>query len=319
MRIQDIQFAVVREDPFIEANIIKQTNVESIAMICSGGCSVLSLRSMFPNLNITAFDMNGAQINLFKEKLHALNHKASLFETFNIDVYNTSGLNQSGNFELLFNSFRHFIHEFIMGPNELRVMFQNIHSLKEKRNILIKSRYWAIAFELFFSNTLLEAMFGPAATQHAEEGSYAKYFQNVIEKGLSHENALNNYFLHHILLGYYFNKKECLPPYLTQAVIGKTIGMIEGSLDDVPNLAQYDLIQISNITDWMNEYEIMQLANSLGDKCKSGTGLLIRQLNNDNDLTKYFKAFKFNSKYSNELLRMDRSLFYSNILYGVKQ
>ena len=62
-------------------------------------------------------------------------------------------------------------------------------------NEVFRHRYWPVAFELFFSDQLLNAMFGAAATQHAPPGSYSAYFRGAIEAGLCRPDAAQNYFL----------------------------------------------------------------------------------------------------------------------------
>ena len=74
--------------------------------------------------------------------------------------------------------------------------------------------YWPVGFQLFFSDALLNTMFGPDATQHAVPGSYPGYFQGLIERGLLRDDARNNPFLQHIFLGHYMDREACVPPFL---------------------------------------------------------------------------------------------------------
>ena len=53
-----IQFAVVREDPPTEAALVEQFDCDSCLLIASGGCTALTLRSLFPELDVALVDLN---------------------------------------------------------------------------------------------------------------------------------------------------------------------------------------------------------------------------------------------------------------------
>ena len=134
-----IQFSVVREDPEIERKIIHASGAKKILLIGSGGCTALSLQAFFPQLRITLVDPNLAQIKLIQEKMRALK---DLFidrkKTFNIENDSSISLNQNGNFESLFRSFRHFIYEFVLSREELKKLLTSYASARSnsKCNIL---------------------------------------------------------------------------------------------------------------------------------------------------------------------------------------
>ena len=75
-------FAVTREDHLVEAHIIEQFRPERMLTICSGGCVPLSLKSLYPDLSITVFDLNPHQISHINKKIMAVN--ASDFNALNI-------------------------------------------------------------------------------------------------------------------------------------------------------------------------------------------------------------------------------------------
>ena len=201
-----IQFAVVREDPEIEASVIRLEKVQKVLLIASGGCTALTLKTLFPDISFTLLDINPAQIGLVQTKIQALSERQAIGfqKKFNIDSVDPQGLNQCGNFESLFRCFRKFLNEFILEESEMETIFkgdafpgdapQSDAILKK----LITHKYWSVAFELYFSDALLVAMFGNDAIQHAAPGSYPGYFQSVLEKGLKNPSRNQNYFLHHI-------------------------------------------------------------------------------------------------------------------------
>jgi S-adenosylmethionine:diacylglycerol 3-amino-3-carboxypropyl transferase len=312
MRDNPIQFAVVREDPLIEALLVEKFKLSSLLMVCSGGCSVLSLKTLFPHLTVSAFDVNPAQIDLTKEKAKQLNQVSDLKKNFNIENADPLGLNQCGNFESLFRGLREFIFDFILDKPRMEALFFENH-LKDY-SLLTEHRYWPIAFSLYFSNALLKTMFGEAAIQHAPRDSYPRYFQTVFEKGLKKSNGFKNYFLHHVFLGYYQDHPESLPVYLRSPQKIDKINFIHGPIEAVNDLRDYALIQLSNIMDWMSEAENTKLGSYITENTTKGTLVLIRQLNNEQPVQRYFPDFTVDESLSDYLYSIDRSLFYSSIL-----
>ena len=318
----DVQFAVVREDPMVEAELVRLTNASNVLLIASGGCTALTLQTLFPDLHITLVDFNPAQLERVREKMEALRDvdAAARHRRFNIETGDPSGLNQNGNFESLFRGLREFIFDLVADETEIRLLFEEQGRLADVSEILFSNKYWQVAFELYFSDSLLNAMFGPGATQHAETGSYRRYFQTLFEKGLTSAGAFDNYFLHHVFLGYYLQRPTSLPYYLLAPFTDYRFQMVEGTLDQVPELHRFDLISLSNIMDWMPLAEITSLIGYLQNEMKSGASVLYRQLNNYTDLSTYFgDSFAFNEALGVRFQEIERSLFYASVHVGKRR
>jgi len=315
-----VQFAVVREDPKIEAKLVCLHQVSEVLLIASGGCTALTLQALFPDLRLTLLDLNPAQLELIKKKRQALTDTNICPHAFNIGTSDSRGLNQCGNFESLFRGLREFIFDLVADEEQVRALFEERGGLKRATELLFSNRYWPVAFDLFFSDSLLNTMFGPNATQHAKPGSYPKYFQKLFEKGLMSDQAFDNYFLHHVFLGYYLDRPTSLPHYLTVSPPDYHFQMVEGTLDQVSDLGCFDLISLSNIMDWMSPADITTLLVKLQNQMKSGAIVLYRQLNNPIDLeTEFGDSFQFDPALGNRLLEAERSLFYSSIHVGKKR
>lgn len=316
MRNNKVQFAVVREDPMIEAELVRSTNANDVLLIASGGCTALTLQALFPDLRMTLVDFNPAQLDRVRDKIRALHTEDDVTrqQLFNIENSSPKGLNQCGNFESLFRGLREFIFDLVADEVEIRRLFEEDGHHANVSELLFSNKYWSVVFDLFFSDELLNTMFGPEATQHADSGSYPRYFQSLFEKGLSSSHAFNNYFLHHVFLGYYLSRPECLPYYLFSPPTDYHFQMIEGTLNDVSELQHYDIISLSNIMDWMPLFEIASLIKHLQNGMRSGAIVLYRQLNNSIDLSTYFgDSFVFDQELGDRLLEMERSLFYSSV------
>jgi S-adenosylmethionine-diacylglycerol 3-amino-3-carboxypropyl transferase len=155
---------------------------------------------------------------------------------------------------------------------------------------LTSSRYWPVAFSLFFSEALLEAMFGPDATQHAPRGSYPAYFQQAIERGLRRSDAASNPWLHQVLL----------PTWLTAITAPTPPQMLHTTMQQVPSFAGFDLVQLSNLFDWMASDVVDSIVARLCAECP------VEQA--------FAATFDLVEPLSSTLTTRDRSLFYERVL-----
>ncbi|ATB50090.1 DUF3419 family protein [Corallococcus macrosporus] len=313
-----LKFAVVREDAALELALVERTKARAVLTVASGGCTLLTLARRHPDLELVGFDFNPRQLAHVREKAEGLGRLP--LRDYSVEADAVTALNQRGEFEGLFRTLRRFIEEFVAPAHELAAFFAPDTSISRRRAALARwfaSPYWPVAFELALAAPLLNAMFGPAATQHAEPGSYPGYFQAVFERGLQRQDAPRNPFLQHVLLGGYL--REDAPEYL-RAEAPVALSLIQGSLPDVPRLGRFDVISLSNIFDWSEDALVAEWAAVLMREAKPGCAILLRQLNNRRDLRRFFQpAFTFDDALGAELLARDRSLFYERIEVGFRQ
>lgn len=307
------KFAVVREDPALEETLALRTSARRLLTVASGGCTALTLSSRRPELAVTAFDREPRQLAHVEAKLRAA--RAGDLRALNVRDDAPRGLNQCGEFEALFRVLRTFLEEFVCEPEERERFFASPADAPAIRARWFAHRYWSVAFEVALHERLLHAMFGPTATQHAEPGSYPRYFQRAFERGLGRADASENPFLQHVLLGSY---RE--PPAYVGLPDGRTPQLVLGTLLDVPELEAYDVISLSNVFDWCDDATTTAWARHLAHHAKPGAHVLLRQLNNERDLRHHFEdAFAFDDVLGRELLERDRSLFYNRIEVGVRR
>ena len=317
MKKNPVQFAVVREDPQIEMEIAGNFNLNRAVLIGSGGCTAFCLKAQNPQIQIALIEPNPHQINLVKEKISILKtgDKNFIYKRFGVGNSQPDNLIECGNFESLFRQLRLFIVEFIIPENEIRKAFQNNSGQIWKEVFL--HPYWKVAFELFFSDSILTAMFTEAAIQHAPKNSYPLYFQNVLEKGLLRDDAAQNYFLHHIFLGSYFEDKNSLPFYLNNFPTNFDFDYFQGFAQDYKYFPGKQLIHFSNIFDWCDEATVKKIAENAAFKLKKGSVVVYRQLNNKKDFRPFFGE-NFRWPETKKVVEKDRSLFYENIEIGEK-
>ncbi|WP_426754429.1 DUF3419 family protein [Myxococcus sp. Y35] len=313
-----LKFAVVREDPELELALVERTRAKAVLTVASGGCTLLTLALRHPGVERVGFDFNPRQLAHVREKAAGLGQLP--LSGFNVEAEDPAALNQRGEFEGLFRTLRRFIEEFVAPAHELATFFAPDTDASRRQALRTRwfgSPYWPVAFELALAAPLLHAMFGPAATQHAEPGSYPGYFQRVFERGLQREDAPRNPFLQHVLLGRYLAADA--PEYL-RAPGPVPLTLVEGSLPDVPDLGRFDVISLSNIFDWSEDALVAQWAALLAREARPGCAILLRQLNNRRDLRRFFTpAFAFDDALGEALLARDRSLFYERIEVGFRQ
>ena len=316
MKNNPVQFAVVREDPQIEMDIITGFNLDRAVLIGSGGCTAFCLKALKPNLEIVLIEPNKAQSELVEEKIRLLENyeKENLLAEFGVENSGVNSLIERGNFESLFRQFRFFVYEFIASAAEIENSFVN-NTPRFWENIF-SNRYWQVAFELFFSDAILTAMFTEAAIQHAPKNSYPKYFRAVLEKGLRREDFSKNYFLHHIFLGRYLNDEAALPYYLVNLPKNLKMEFFNGFAQDYQSFDGKQLVHFSNIFDWCDEKIVGEIVKSAAN-LEKGSVVVFRQLNNDKNSRELF-GDNFRWLPTESILENDRSLFYSKIEIGEK-
>lgn len=318
VRDNPVQFAVVREDPAIERAVIDRTAARGALLVASGGCTVLSLAVERPGLSLTAFDANPAQIDLVRRKLGALREGLRDPELWSVGV--DEGLNACGNFESLFRALRRFLEDLVVPREELLAAFEGRRDFAATARRLVTHRIWPVAFEAHFGDDLLREMFGQAAIQHAPPGSYPAHFRAAFERGLGRADARKNPFLQHLLLGHYVGAPAPGPEYLARPFTGADPELVHGTLTDVPDLERFDVISLSNVTDWMSREETVALARDLDERAAPGTFVIVRMLAASLPLADALgPAWRPDPELSRSLLARDRSLFYSDLLIAEKR
>lgn len=319
-----LQFAVVREDPRAEIEIIKRHGSQRLLLTLGGGCTALALRGAFAQTEITLVDPNPAQFAHFEQKLLALStlHGEQRAAAFNIGpAAAAQGLSECGNFESLFRGLRGFIHDFVMPYSAWVDVFERRDAHAALLDQAFCNPYWPVAFELFLADSLLNTMFGPDATQHAVKGSYPRYFQSLFESGLRRADANCNPFLHHVFLGHYREQTESWPQFLQypdSTIDAASFIRFHGVFQDIGNLAQYDFVNFSNVLDWSAAPQVAALCDKLST-LRTGAVVMWRQLNNPSDIGSMLAgAFQFDRQFERELQKRERSLFYSSVHIGVR-
>lgn len=311
-----LQFAVVREDPRVEAMLIDELGCRRVLLVGSGGCTALALRGSHPAVGVTLVEPNPAQVAHVQRKLAALARFEA--ERFNVGNDDHEGLSECGNFERLFRVFRAVLDEFVLSAGERA---SRLVQPDAQWADVFAHPYWPVAFDLAFADAMLLTMFGPAAVQHAAPGSYPAWFRARIESGLRADDRPTNPWLHHVLLGRYLDDPAAWPPFLRQPPRDlRPFPVLPCTLQEVPSFAAFDLVQLSNVLDWLGDDECRLLAARLAEELPAGAAVLWRQLNDPRPLCEYFApAFAFDVARDARLLARERSLFYDRVHAGIRR
>lgn len=280
-----IFFSQVREDPNVELSVLNKLDKPDCVIVGSGGCTLLSMLN--DNINkIDVIDSNIEQLfliqlkievicyfknkedilNFFEGRLLKDNYDKVLFDIkFKLDskcydywinnkefIYN--GINQNGVYELLFLD-------------------------------LVKSDF---NFQKTFSKDNLIEKFGINAVENSNNEEFYVHFKNIFGKYLEKYKINNNYFFHQAVMNKY-NKKN-LPYYFDniENIINNKhkINYVNMNYVDFlnKNKNKYDLIQTSNVTDWMNQTTLNEFIQNIKLNLKNNGFVVMRKFNGDYNL-----------------------------------
>jgi S-adenosylmethionine:diacylglycerol 3-amino-3-carboxypropyl transferase len=312
-----ILFSQVREDADIENYVLKKlliNNNNDILMIGSGGCSVFNILTNNNIKSIDVIDANPQQIFLIILKIAIFEHYKGSFLDFlkvkldkleydlileklkkylPINVYNFfydnkfylyEGLNQSGVYENIFKN-------------------------------LVKSGF---NFKKIFSKENLIKNFGEAAVSYSD--NFDEHFEKIYDTYKKNYDPKDNYFFYQILNNGYIEQN--LPKYfhLTNKIVENKnkLKFINDNLLNFlknNNAHKYDLIQTSNVTDWMTSKDIDNLVFYIHKSLNSYGLLIMRRLLGkytlESKIKKYFEIIKN--------IPEDKSHFYSEIIVAIKK
>lgn len=305
-----LKFAVVREDPEFEIAALAGIEHPRALLVASGGCTALALQAKYPSGAFTLVDPNPAQLAHVQSKVAALQAGSDL-TAFGVGI--EAGLCCDGQFESLFRGFRQFLHEFVASHDEIVAAIEgDVVAQRE----LLSARFWPVAFELFFSDAMLVATFGPAAVQYAEPGSYPAYFRNAVTGGL--KRSAPNEFLDHVLLGHY--RRAALPAFLRLPNPPHwNFEYRESSLQSISTFSGYDLVHLSNVLDWTSPVESGVLCSRIANEMETGARLTIRQLNNRQSIGHHLPDLEIAYFEGAALVARERSLFYERVIVATKR
>jgi len=189
---------------------------------------------------------------------------------------------------------------------------------------------WNEIFGRAFERVRLSRAFGAAAVGYSLARSFALHYSRCFAHALrrfarSHED---NYFLLQAFHGCYAPERGAVPPYLLREeqekikelgthrlhlLQGNFLGKMLERAEDKP----YDLIQTSDLSDWMPVTQAHELFSAASRSLSTQGAVLARRLNGDHRLGSLLgQHLQIDAALSAELLEKERSFVYSEVVVG---
>ena len=351
----EIAFSQAREDPRIELRVIEQLKERQghplrVLLVASGGCTALSLLASPAVVQIEAVDLNLAQLHLVELRRQALLHlsldeqlrligadlKASeterlrLYERVRLQLPDTTqafwdarqdqiafGVNRVGRFEQLFRELSSHFATFELDP------------LRSPTTALQHPR-WRDSFETVFERSKLAGTFGEAAVNYSMDRSFGEHFADVFAIALQQFVPTENYFVTQVWGDCYTSGMDGVPIYLQQPAqtsihalgtdrLRLHHGAFAEKMQQLAEFSKFDLIQFSNISDWMPLSDLHTMLTSAVHSLKPGGALIGRRLNGDHHLASVMADHLLvDDSLTTQLLASDRSFFYREVVVGFR-
>lgn len=289
----EISFYYSREDSSIEKMVLEGLFVKmppnpKVLIIASGGEHIFEMMAFHKNVNITAIDINPKQLELASKKLDYLkgigNEKSIVLE------------NNIGKFEKVFALLRSYFNE----DDIQSIRFGKLNEDKVK---------WKIEYvvETLFSNKHLNAVFTDSATKYTKE-SFAKHFRDIFIDTLDYDNFnTNNIFLCKPIREWKELSKNI------KKNTENTVEWVNGNPKDYIKEEYFDIVDISNIGDWMSQADFQKVIEQSKKNLKQNGILIARKLLGDYDLEEVMKENGFEVD-----AVQDETHFYSETIIGKK-
>jgi S-adenosylmethionine-diacylglycerol 3-amino-3-carboxypropyl transferase len=347
-----VAFAQVREDPLIDAWVVKQLSPDArIIMIASGGCTLAFLAAACRLAQVDVVDPNPAQIALTRLKLHLLQHcdsperlallghapmptgeredrlRAALKA---LDVpaealgpprlWAADGPDHTGRYERVFGQLRRGLEPHAVAVKQLLSLRDPAEQVRRTAQTTNLGKALDQAFAQAMDLPILVHLFGEGATRNRVE-PFARHFARRTRHVLETLPAATNPYLWQVLAGGYPPGEEA--PWLTAPspdrlpkITWNPIVMVE-ALRHSPG--SYDFVHLSNVLDWLSPEEARVTLAVAHAALRPGGWAVIRQLNSTLDIPSLGERLSWQTEEAQELHARDRSYFYRGLHLGRKR
>lgn len=347
-----VAFAQVREDPLLDAQVVRGLGPEArIIMIASGGCTLAFLAAACRLGRIDVVDPNPAQIALARLKLHLLQNEEctdrlallghapmrgderegrlrAALQAIDVPadtigpprVWAEEGPDHTGRYERVFAQLREEIKPQTTALGKLLSLRDPAEQARRIAPATPLGRALDEAFDRVMDLPILIRLFGEGATQNRPE-PFARHFARQTRRVLANLPAADNPYLWQVLAGHYPGDAEA--PWLTLAppdrlpeITWKTTVMTE-ALRCSPG--GYAFVHLSNILDWLSPADAQTTLELTHAALRPGGWTLIRQLNSTLDVPSFGRGFSWQTEEAQAMHARDRSYFYRTLHLGRKR
>lgn len=326
----ELMFSQVREDPLLDLDVCRRVAARRgqparVLLVASGGCTAVALLAAPEVAEVHAVDANPAQLHLTALRHAAAMHLAPAAQRVLL------GEGDAGARLALYQELRTHLSpaarehwdarepELAFGPNRVGRFEELFRELA--RTLAEKSLHDSC--QQVFERGKLARIFGEAAVAYSMDRSFADHFEAQLSAALARWPLAQNYFLHQIMKDCY--PDESLPPVLIDGFRAAAARLGPDRLelhhgrfaDRLPDLGRFDVIQMSNISDWMPQPELDALLARVRSALNPGGAVIGRRLNGDHVLADFVaRHFELDRALSAKLLAADRSFFYREVVVG---
>lgn len=279
---EKISFYYSRENSEIEKKALRDVNsrTPSVLLICSGGEHLFEMMASDKSVIFDMIDINQEQINLTKKKL-------SVIMNDNNDNNNCLNEQNVGKFEKMFQLLRSFFTE-----DEKSLLIKSDFKTQKKLEFIVN---------ILFSNNYLNTVFGEEATKYTIE-SFAEHFNNVFStKICDMESNIMNIFFGNSVRDFEKIKNEIHSHHV--------INWILSHPKNLKTEKKYDIIDISNIGDWMCRKEFNDVIDNVKTMMNPQAKIIARKLLGDYSLEETLSAYGFKC---NQVI--DETNFYTEVI-----
>jgi S-adenosylmethionine-diacylglycerol 3-amino-3-carboxypropyl transferase len=346
-----VAFAQVREDPLLDAWVVRHLGAHArIIMVASGGCTAALLATLANVGELQLVDPNPAQLALTRLKLHLLRtpvlaarrallghaemalaeRRTELTRALTalqlsptvlgpLEQVAAWGPDHAGRYERLFARLRT---EVAGSANELADLLQLRDPAEQARRVDPNTplgKALDAAFDEVMALPNLVGLFGEEATRNRVE-PFARHFARRTRHALSTLPAADNPYLGQVLLGRY--PGETGAPWLDAAaplrmpVVTYSCTVMTEALRTA--VGAYDFVHLSNILDWLSPDDARATLKLAWAALRPGGWVLVRQLNSTLDIPVLGARFAWQIEQAAALHARDRSYFYRALHLGRK-
>ena len=343
-----VAFAQVREDPRIDQRLLEEFGSSGRALVIASGGETAAVLAALPIESLHLVDSNAAQIALTRvklsmlsdtsteERLRLLGYRAMDAGDRHLDLQrrlSELGLaeNSLGPASLVAEMGPDFCarYEWVfarlretLAPHQplIRDLMSLSHTDRQAECVQPETELGQgleEAFDEVMELSNLVEIFGPGATANPAM-PFSRHFLAQTRMALSRFEASDNPFLHQLFLGRFagplWDWLE-LPKRSGLCSLQFSVGLMSEVIATLPN-ADYDLIHLSNILDWVKPAEAAMLLNHVHRCLVPGGVVVIRQLNSTLDIAAVPSGLSWQRDLAQELHGEDRSFFYRELHIG---
>jgi S-adenosylmethionine-diacylglycerol 3-amino-3-carboxypropyl transferase len=311
----ELFYAHTREDPMLELELVERLARERgrplrVAVVASGGCTALTLLSSPDVARVDAIDLNPAQLHLTELKracIDGLNlgeqrrlfgadeasspDRLALYDRVRSDLSPAArehwdarpeeiafGLGHVARFERMCNELAGAFYEEGLNP-------------ADRPSEALGHPSWNGIFGRVFDNGRYASEFGTASIAYSNQRPMWQHFSTSFAEALKRSRAQDNYFLAQVFHTGDGASPPCLEPDVQQAIrkhgthrLHLHRGPLLGRLEALGAQGKYDLVQTSDVTDWLPPEERRALMRTVASVLDDDGVVIARRMTADKEL-----------------------------------